>query len=66
MNLHDWEKHILNTKNTTWCGLPVAAAEWCFIDLDHAVINSKNGGRLTACPQCLDAAKNFTQRSTRE
>ncbi len=37
---------------TSWCGKKVAL-EWTFENIDHAVYNQLNEGRLTPCSDCV-------------
>lgn len=39
--------------NETWCGQPISAFDWCFVDANHAAENGLQGGRLVACPECV-------------
>lgn len=44
-----------DAKGATWCGKPADQFEWTFMDIDHAAMNGRNGGRLTVCPSCRAA-----------
>jgi hypothetical protein len=39
----------------TWCGKPADRMDFRFMEIDHAAMNGRNGGRLTVCPQCRKA-----------
>lgn len=39
----------------TWCGKPKDQFDFRFMDIDHAAMNGRNGGRLTVCPKCRKA-----------
>ncbi|MBA1366799.1 hypothetical protein [Burkholderia gladioli] len=39
----------------SWCGRNIRS-EFHFLDLDHAVENNRQGGRLVPCPACVAAA----------
>ena len=41
-----------NADGATWCGKPKNRFDFRFMDIDHAAMNGRNGGRLTVCPQC--------------
>lgn len=53
----DWIKCIRHTheemKTTSWCGRQLWGYEWAFVDIDHAVYNAMNSGRLLACKECV-------------
>lgn len=50
--------------SSTWCGRLVNATEWCFVDASHAILNSKNNGRLLLCPTCsLEIEKELKRAS---
>ena len=51
-----YEKHILSTEqpNTAWCGANTGN-EFVFIDVEHACMTVKAGGRLVPCRECLKA-----------
>ena len=36
----------------TWCGNDHGLIEPFFIDINHAVMNGANKGRLMVCPEC--------------
>ena len=40
----------------TWCGAPGSASTWCFVGLDHAAQNARNGGTLLPYMACVAAA----------
>lgn len=60
MSRPEWIKCIRQTrvehKGKTWCGRQLSDFDWAFVDVDHAANNGANGGRLVACPQCVEAA----------
>lgn len=37
----------------TWCGRQKTGFE--FMDASHAALNARNGGRLVACTECVEA-----------
>jgi len=37
----------------SWCGKSYELQPF-FHDIDHAALNGENGGRLVACPECVD------------
>lgn len=39
---------------TAWCGCFIGRA-FSFSDPTHAALNGKQGGRLVACKECVDA-----------
>jgi hypothetical protein len=42
----------IDHKNETWCER--RADGFVFAGIDHAAENGKAGGRLVACPQCVE------------
>ena len=42
----------------SWCGRNVSA-EFHFMDIDHAVFNAEQEGRLLICPECAEIVKEF-------
>lgn len=38
---------------TTWCGKSYELRPF-FQDIDHAAFNGERGGRLVACPECVE------------
>lgn len=55
----EWVKCIADQHSDnaglSWCGRRIEAFEFSFVDIDHAAINGRNGGRLVACPECVSA-----------
>jgi hypothetical protein len=55
----DHIKHIAHThadkKGLAWCGAALGCFEWSFAGIDHATYNATSGGRLVACPACVEA-----------
>ena len=49
-------KHIMHTnadnKGTSWCGRQLFGFN--FINIDHAIYNIINEGRLLACKKCIN------------
>lgn len=56
---HDYVRCIGRTHRDfygqSWCGRNIRP-EFHFLDLDHAVENNRQGGRLVPCPACVAAA----------
>jgi hypothetical protein len=40
---------------TTWCGKSREPFDWSFVDIDHAALTRRNGGRQLVCPECRAA-----------
>lgn len=59
MKRPEWIKCIRHThadqKDSTWCGRKVEAAEFCFVDADHAAYAVRNKDRLIPCLKCAEA-----------
>ena len=36
----------------SWCGRRIEPFEWTFTDVDHALYNILNQGRILVCPDC--------------
>lgn len=54
--MSDYINHILQTskdkEHLAWCGKKLYG-EFVFVDIDHAVYNNINGGRLLPCKKCV-------------
>lgn len=57
--MKSFEKHITDNSKTTkesgkksYCGKEVNLL-WAFIDVEHAILNNQNGGRLLPCKSCV-------------
>lgn len=48
------DTHV-EANGATWRGKPADRMDFRFMDIDHAAMNGRNGGRLTVCPQCRKA-----------
>jgi hypothetical protein len=48
------DAHLDNT-GLSWCGCRIETFEFSFVDIGHAAMNGRNGGRLVACPECVSA-----------
>ena len=35
----------------TWCGHKISL-QFTFVDIEHALVNARNKGRLLTCPEC--------------
>ena len=59
--MREYEKHIAHThkekEGTSWCGEKIY--EWAFVNIDHAVYNTYNMGRLIPCERCAAAVAGY-------
>lgn len=57
--MKEYEKHIRSGYKDDpeyLCGEKVDDYEWSFVDLTHAFLNMRGGGRLLPCPDCAKVA----------
>lgn len=56
----DYVKCIAHTREEklgeSWCGRALSN-EWHFTSIEHAIYNALDGGRLVACPACIEAVR---------
>lgn len=45
------------TPGKTLCGRNFWSFEWTFQDVEHALQNEEQGGRLVTCPECAAAIR---------
>ncbi len=51
-----------SAKNKSYCGIALTSFDWCFQNVDHALLTIEQEGSIAPCKDCLESIQRIISK----